>query len=472
VDGGRGRVQYAETLELVAMCIAGYSGGGSSTTSPSAAIWRRACDNLLSRPDFSIEMKNSNNNNNSNNNTNTTSRSDIPVSYLRAICTFLVTMGQDNHLASTLNDAMLSLSDRVAFACLFLPRKELKSYLESLVEICIGGGNLEGILITGLDRRGIALLQSYVDRCSDVQTAALVSSRVILPVGWVRERVICSEWLHTYREMLNTWQMWQARAIFDVGRAELLRELRDRQHYYIEESSIPTTINPSNHRNTSGGSSYISSHSSRRTPGLRKHNSYFNSPTIKEQSQLQSPSLDYHPIVSSFPPQLNARCNFCGTTLPLEKLRRQDGIANTWLSRQKPVLSCCPNPQCRKPLPRCAICLLPLGCLNPYMELRRKGLMRSSSSSTTFNNGLFLPNGGDDLSDLANLPFAEWFSWCMRCKHGGHAHHLAGWFADHDTCAVSNCDCRCQFDGIQKLGQPGLLENDGEDAGVCRVATN
>jgi len=89
--------------------------------------------------------------------------------------------------------------------------------------------------------------------------------------------------------------------------------------------------------------------------------------------------------------------------------------------------------------------------------------MRNSGNTTNSNNnknGLFLPNGGEDLSDLANLPFAEWFSWCMRCKHGGHAHHIAGWFAGHDTCAVSNCDCRCQFDGIRKLGRPGLLEEE------------
>jgi len=67
---------------------------------------------------------------------------------------------------------------------------------------------------------------------------------------------------------------------------------------------------------------------------------------------------------SNFPPQLWARCNYCSTSLPLSKLRRQEGIANSWLSRQKPILTCCP--QCKKPLPRCSICLLSLGCLKKY----------------------------------------------------------------------------------------------------------
>lgn len=31
-----------------------------------------------------------------------------------------------------------------------------------------------------------------------------------------------------------------------------------------------------------------------------------------------------------------------------------------------------------------------------------------------------------------------------------------GWFANHYTCPLSNFDCRCQFDGIQKLTRPAL----------------
>jgi hypothetical protein len=121
----------------------------------------------------------------------------------------------------------------------------------------------------------------------------------------------------------------------------------------------------------------------------------------------------------------------------------------------KPVLSCCPS--CQKPLPRCAICLLSLGCLNPYMELAKE-----RDRSRPSRGGSLQPP--DDLSSLANLPFAEWFTWCMTCKHGGHAHHLVGWFANHEVCPVSGCDCRCQFDGIQKLRRPALSKaNDESD---------
>jgi hypothetical protein len=56
-----------------------------------------------------------------------------------------------------------------------LPRADLHSFLDTSIKRCIEFGNLEGLLITGLDKRGIALLQSYVDIYSDVQTAALIS---------------------------------------------------------------------------------------------------------------------------------------------------------------------------------------------------------------------------------------------------------------------------------------------------------
>ena len=327
-------------------------------------------------------------------------------------------MAQEEDLKSTLDDEYLSLSDRVALACIFLSSDDLKDFLVSKVNVCINTGNLEGILITGLDKKGITLLQSYVDMHSDVQTAALVSSRVILHPAWTKETMVCSAWLETYREMLNKWQMWQSRALFDVGRAELLRKLRDRQQAEEQVTSYTAPLAPA--VRTIRRSTVIAQ--SRR--GFAAHSKHAET---ESSSQV-------------FPPQLHARCNYCNTSLPLSKLiRRQDGIANNWLSRQNPVLSCCPNSQCRKPLPRCAICLLPLGCLNPYLELRKHGLQNV-----------------DDLSELASLPFAEWFTWCMRCKHGGHAHHMVGWFSNHDTCPVSNCDCQCQFDGIQKLKRMGL----------------
>jgi hypothetical protein len=366
-------------------------------------VWKSACESLLKRlkgPDLIISK----------------SAHSRRGAYLQAICSFLINVADEDGLKETLNDEQLCLSDRCAFATKFLSRSELEEFLHAELTSCIQSGNLEGILITGLDRNGISLLQSYIDASSDVQTAALVSSRVIVPRD-TREEKICTIWLEAYREMLNKWQMWQSRALFDVGRAELHRTLRarkqaeDRKHAEERGANFPGK-------------------------GMRRHPS---------QLMRRQPSRHIPDQIQPFPPQLLAKCGYCNTPLPLSKLiRRQDGlqIANDYLDKQNPVLSCCPNSQCKKPLPRCAICLLPLGCLNPFLELKK--LKKDGVQNV------------DDLSELSSLKFEEWFTWCMRCKHGGHSHHMIGWFSDHDTCPVSGCDCKCQFDGIQKLKRIGL----------------
>jgi len=384
---------YSETLSLIAMCVAGFNvTTASDGTMKTTNLWSSACDNLLRRPDISPVDSNS------------LQVQLSGVSYLRAILLFLQNIGSEAGFKKTIYNEGLSLADRAGFACRFLPRADLYSFLDTSMRKCIKFGHLEGLLITGLDKRGIGLLQSYMDRSSDVQTAALISCRVVLPMEWNFERRMCLEWLESYRLLLNGLQMWNSRAAFDVGRFEHLRRLKQGP-------------------------------SGRHLAAKKQHQ--------KDKSQLNN----------NFPPQLHARCNYCNASLPLSKLRRQEGIANSWLSRQKPVLTCCP--QCKKPLPRCSICLLSLGCLNPYMELQRER-NQYPRSGMSGNGGGGNIQGMEDLSGLASIPFATWFSWCMRCKHGGHAHHLCGWFEKHDTCAVSGCDCRCQFDGIEKLSRPGL----------------
>jgi hypothetical protein len=375
--------RYAETLELVSLCVAGYRGGDAESST--FRIWSKACSNLMQRSELS------------------TSKSSR-TAYLRGLMRFLMTIGfVDGHQA-VLGDESLSLCDRVAFACHFLTRNELKRFLAKNIDECERSGNVEGIVITGIEKKGIEILQSYVDRHADVQTAALITSRVIFPSDWTAERRISAEWLHSYRSLLNSWQMWQSRAMFDVDRADLLRKIKMKQN-----------------EGTVGG------YQGRRIPSGRK-------------AGLRQADPD---ILPAIPAQLDARCNYCSSPLGL---KMQDSHANQWLSKMKPVLSCCP--QCRKPLPRCAICMLSLGALNPYMELTKER-SRPARGGTPLQPP-------DDLSSLANFPFAEWFTWCMRCKHGGHAHHLVGWFANHETCPVSGCDCRCQFDGIQKLNRPAL----------------
>jgi hypothetical protein len=76
------------------------------------------------------------------------------------------------------------------------------------------------------------------------------------------------------------------------------------------------------------------------------------------------------------PRSLYVRCNYCGAALPLSSLRRTDSgkatwlQTSSWLTRDGPVVRCCPA--CRRAGMKCYVCMMSLGVLNPYLEIKRQ----------------------------------------------------------------------------------------------------
>lgn len=58
---------------------------------------------------------------------------------------------------------------------------QLPRYIDKLTNEMKEAGNLEGILLTGLTKDGVDLMESYVDRTGDVQTASFCMLMVRLP---------------------------------------------------------------------------------------------------------------------------------------------------------------------------------------------------------------------------------------------------------------------------------------------------
>jgi hypothetical protein len=67
----------------------------------------------------------------------------------------------------------ISLHDRMAFACRFLSDDALHTFVSKIQEECLEAGRVDGLMVTGPSPAGARLVQRYLDRSGDIQTAAM-----------------------------------------------------------------------------------------------------------------------------------------------------------------------------------------------------------------------------------------------------------------------------------------------------------
>uniref|UniRef100_T1HA87 Zinc_ribbon_16 domain-containing protein n=1 Tax=Rhodnius prolixus TaxID=13249 RepID=T1HA87_RHOPR len=118
--------------------------------------------------------------------------------------------------------------------------------------------------------------------------------------------------------------------------------------------------------------------------------------------------------------QVYVNCNFCGKSTSAHSQimsRTKASYPRFTGSSNQNKMSCCPN--CRKPQPRCAICLIHMGTASCYQ-----------------------PENVNQPTVRIN-PFDLWYTWCQTCRHGGHAMHITQWFKEHQECPVTACTCKC-----------------------------
>jgi hypothetical protein len=187
----------------------------------------------------------------------------------------------------------LSLYDRIAFSCRFMDDSELTALLKGVQTETTARGMLSGFVLTGLTADAMPLLQNFVDRSADIQTAVLLMCHVV-PRRFSQSAV--EAWIAEYRDLLDRWQLWHERCLLDI-------------------CLVP--------------------YSGKKPP-----------------------------------PQIFARCQFCNQSLAFTSTPREGSVIRQvkLASGQQPSLRlpCCPA--CKKPLPRCAVCLEPLDCANPTSE--------------------------------------------------------------------------------------------------------
>jgi WD40 repeat protein len=150
--------------------------------------------------------------------------SDLADPYLRIIFAYVA----DGNWWDVLDESALPLRERLGVALRFLPDSELEIYLNRLAESVIERGDVEGIILTGITMNGIKLLQSFVDRNNDIQSACLIAT-FASPKYFFDERV--ENWVENYRSLLNSWSLFSARAKFDIARTRLSKKLNEQNYF-------------------------------------------------------------------------------------------------------------------------------------------------------------------------------------------------------------------------------------------------
>jgi hypothetical protein len=403
--------------------------------------------------------------------------------YLRCLCSFLASCARPgtgdgsstwmgSPFAGILAELGLRLHDRVAFACRFLPTGQLEHYLHALVQACIDRSNVFGLLLTGLTDKGVDIIQAYVNRTGDVQTGALLGCMVPPSTLSHSQARKVLHWIQSFRDLLNQWRMWKQRATFDVLRAKILRAMTDGEPLsgsalkdpiaslsdtdralvhgleLSESKAITFAEAPRTVRKWGAGAkgSWRSSVSSlargRGVPGrgsatdLAQASDGETAPPASASDVLLSSVVTQSPAVYMY-------CSMCQCALTLPYLVKESGGSLSWLAKSGSKVQLCPI--CASTLPRCSLCLISMGSINPLLQVRHEtqhsGNPRASPSVKETPSVAVDPE--DKAVERSSAPFSDWWTWCQSCRHGGHASHLAAWFASHEICPVAMCSCRC-----------------------------
>ncbi|WEW55340.1 hypothetical protein PRK78_000769 [Emydomyces testavorans] len=123
---------------------------------------------------------------------------------------------------SVLQEAALPLKYRVEVALRWLPDDKLTTYIRDTTLEAVRQGDIEGVVLTGLDHAAMDLFQSYINKFNDIQTAVLVMSHAV--PRFVSDAFNANRfdaWRETYRRQVNSWKMQIYRARFDVESRKL-----------------------------------------------------------------------------------------------------------------------------------------------------------------------------------------------------------------------------------------------------------
>lgn len=141
--------------------------------------------------------------------------------YLKSIIYFL-TSDKDSYYDEILYEDGLKLSDRLAFAMIFLPDHELDEYIVKQTKLFTDQGKILGLLFVGLSEEGLRLMKNYVEATSDIQTVSLIVLNALPNPIYKHEQVTI--WIQNYKEFLDRLRLWNLTAKFNINWCKNLPE--------------------------------------------------------------------------------------------------------------------------------------------------------------------------------------------------------------------------------------------------------
>ncbi|KJZ78939.1 hypothetical protein HIM_01712 [Hirsutella minnesotensis 3608] len=129
--------------------------------------------------------------------------------YLRAISSLIAT----GDWATIANQRSLPLADRAVAAIRNFDDDELSTWLQDQVSLAIEEGDVEGIVLAGINDDLVDIFARYVQKHHDVQTATLVLSTCY---PRYMDDVRCRAWRNAYRAHLQRHRLFFQRTKFEV----------------------------------------------------------------------------------------------------------------------------------------------------------------------------------------------------------------------------------------------------------------
>ena len=357
------------------------------------------------------------------------SHKDMSNPYLRAMFTFLLavstTGGNSNpneSLFTAVLDENIITSDKIAFSSLHLPDQKLLWYVNDYWKDVLETGDLTGFYICGgSSQESVALLQKFVDKTGDVQTASWLALKALTPELVRGEQV--RFWIDSYKNLLDSWGLYIARIKLDNALNEVGVSSNQEYQIYIACTYCQSTI-------------------CRSDAQIKKHLTNPQTSSNGTDNSVSQPVSGSH-----IKDDQRSKRQMPGT--PKSQNQNQSG-GNPVARYRSAAIACSQSnirnemcPSCRKPLPRCAICLLNMGTLSGLVETKRQTSNKQRRQNLQNEQKL--------------TPFDRFFTWCQYCHHGGHAKHILDWFSTHLLCPVFKCGCRCaSLDPGTKLAEKSL----------------